>query len=56
MSRMEKEDRHHLFRNDHEAKEKALAAKQRALAEYTVDKMAQRYLEEYQKVLSRNRK
>ena len=43
-------------RNQSEAKKKAFAAKQRALTEYCLGKMAQRYLEEYRNVLSTNRK
>ena len=45
-----------VCRNNREANEKALAAKQKALTEYSLEKMVQRYLEEYQNVLSRNRK
>jgi glycosyltransferase involved in cell wall biosynthesis len=45
-----------VYRNHHEAKQKALTAKQRALTEYSLEKIAQRYFEEYQNVLSTNRK
>jgi glycosyltransferase involved in cell wall biosynthesis len=45
-----------VYRNHGEAKEKAVAAQQRVLTEYSLEKMAQRYFEEYQNVLSKNRK
>lgn len=41
-----------VCRNHGDAKEKAFAARERALTEYSLDNMAQRYLEEYQNVLS----
>jgi hypothetical protein len=53
---MEKGDNHLYSEMSNEAKERALAATQRALTEYSLEKMAQRYLEEYKDVLSRNRK
>jgi hypothetical protein len=42
-----------VYRNHHEEKEKALAAKQRALTEYSVEKMASKYFKEYQTLVSR---
>ena len=48
-----KGDSHLLFRDEHEAKERALAAKQRALMEYSLEKMANKYYEEYQTLVSR---
>ena len=42
-----------VHRNHGEAEEKALAAKQRALTEYSLEKMASRYFEEYQTLVSR---
>jgi glycosyltransferase involved in cell wall biosynthesis len=42
-----------VHRNYGEAKEKALAAKQKALTEYSLDKMASKYLDEYQTLISR---
>jgi hypothetical protein len=46
-------DSHLLFRDEHEAKERALAAKQRGLTEYNLEKLASKYYEEYQALVSR---
>jgi hypothetical protein len=40
-------------RNHGEAKEKALAVKQMALTEYSLEKMASKYYEEYQTLVSK---
>ena len=42
-----------VYRNHREAREKGLAGKQRALTEYSVEKMANKYFEEYQTLVSR---
>jgi len=42
-----------VYRNHREAKEKALAAQQKALTEYSLEKKAQRYFEEYQNLVSK---
>jgi len=42
-----------VYRNYDEAKEKALVAKQRALTEYSLEKMASKYSLEYQTLVSR---
>jgi glycosyltransferase involved in cell wall biosynthesis len=41
-----------LHRNYDEAKNKALAAKERALTEYSLEKMASQYFDEYQTLVS----
>jgi glycosyltransferase involved in cell wall biosynthesis len=42
-----------VHRNYGEAKEKTLAAQQKALTEYSVEKMANEYFEKYQTLVSR---
>jgi glycosyltransferase involved in cell wall biosynthesis len=43
----------YVHRNEHQAKEKALGAQEKVLTEYSLEKMASKYLEEYQTSISR---